>query len=56
MNTWSCGRDYLCWKVRGAEQDLITYVGQLELTDAAVERWIIDPDAHGLLDGPCNVM
>ena len=35
---------------RGIEQDIIPYVGQLELANVPIEGWIIDSDAHGLLD------
>ena len=37
-------------------QDLIPYVGHLGLANVPVEGWTIDPDAHGLLDGVCNVV
>ena len=40
-------------KGRGDEQDLIPYVGQLEFANVPTEGWIIDPDEHGLFDGPC---
>ena len=43
-------------EVRVFEQDVIPCVGQLELHHVPVEIWIIDPDVHGLLDGPCNVV
>ena len=39
----------------GVKQDLIPYVGQLVLPNVPVEGWVIDPDKHGLLDGPCDV-
>ena len=38
-------------KVRGIEQDLISYVGQLDLASVPIEEWIIDPDVYGLPDG-----
>ena len=43
-------------EVRGVKQDLTLYMGQLEISSVPVEGWIIDPDMHGLLDGPCNVV
>ena len=43
-------------EVRGVEQDLIPYVGQLVLANVPIERWIIDPYEHGLLDDPGNGM
>ena len=30
--------------------------GQLELANVPIEGWIIDPDVHGLFDGPCDVV
>ena len=42
--------------VWGVKQDLILYVGQQVLSNILFERWIIDPDIHGLFDGPCNVV
>ena len=39
---------------RGVEQDLIPYVGKLKLSNAHDKEWIIDPDLHGLLYGPCH--
>ena len=41
---------------RGVLLDLIKNVGQLELADVPVERWIIYPDVCGLLDGPDDVL
>ena len=41
---------------RGIEQDLIPYMGKIELANVPIEQWIIDPDEHGLLDGPCDVV
>ena len=41
---------------RGIEQDLISYVGQLEFTNVPIEEWTIDPDVHHPFDSPCNVM
>ena len=41
---------------RGVEQDLIPYVGQLELASVPVKGWIIDPDVLGFLYGPCYVV
>ena len=41
---------------RGIKQDLIPYVGQLELANIPFEGYIIDPGIHGLLDGPYNVV
>ena len=43
-------------EVRCIDQDLIPYVGQLEFTNVPIKGWIIDPDTHGLLDGPCGVV
>ena len=43
-------------KLWDAEQDLIWYVGQLELAIVPIEGWIIDPDEHGLLDGSSDVV
>ena len=43
-------------KVRGVEQDLIPYVGQLVLANVPADRWIIYPYEHSLHDGPCNGM
>ena len=43
-------------EVRGVEQDLIPYVGQLELPKVPVEGWVIDPDVHGLFCGLCNAV
>ena len=34
---------------RGVLQDLILYVGQMELADVPVKGLIIDPNVHGLL-------
>ena len=39
-------------EVRGVEQDLMPYVGQLALPNVPIEGWIIDPYADSLLDGP----
>ena len=33
---------------KGVEQDLILYVGQLELNNIPVKGWNIDPAVHGL--------
>ena len=33
----------------GFEEDLIPYVGQLELANVPVKRWFIDPDVNDLL-------
>ena len=38
----------------GVLQDLIPDVGQLELSYVPIKRCIIDPDVHGLFDGPFN--
>ena len=48
-NGWEGG--LLKLEGRGIEQDLIPYLVQLEFTNVLIEEWIIDPDAHGLLDG-----
>ena len=37
-------------KVRGSKQDLIPYVGKLELTNVPVEGWNIYSYVHDLLD------
>ena len=29
---------------------------QLEFANIPIEGWIIGPDVHGLLDGPCDVL
>ena len=42
-------------EVGGVEQDLIPKMRQMKLTSVSAEGWIIDPDIHSLLDGPCNV-
>ena len=42
-------------EVWGVEQDLILYVGQLELSNVSVEGWIIDAYVHGLLGDPRKV-
>ena len=41
---------------RGVKQDLIPNVGQLEFANFHVKGLIIDPDVHGLLDGPGGVV
>ena len=41
---------------RGVVQDLIPDMGQLVFAKVPVEGWIIDPDEHSLLDGPCNAV
>ena len=41
---------------RGIKQDSIPHVGQLEFANVPIEGWIIDPDVHGLLNGPCDVV
>ena len=41
---------------RGVEQDLLSYVGILELAIVPVEGWIIYPDVHGLFYCPSDVM
>ena len=41
---------------RGIMQDLSPCVGQLKVANIPVEGWIIDPDVHGLLNGPCDVV
>ena len=41
---------------RGVEQDLIPYMGPIELAKAPIEEWIIDTDVHGLLEGLCDVL
>ena len=37
-------------------QDIIPDTGQMELTYALIEGWIIDPDIHGLHHGPGNTV
>ena len=39
-------------EVRGKEQDIIQYLGQLVLPNISIEGWIIDPYVHSFLDGP----
>ena len=46
------GGCYLRGRGRGAEQDLIPYVGQLELANVPVTGWSIDHYVNGLLYGP----
>ena len=41
---------------RGVKQDLIPYVGQLELANIPVKGWIIDPDEHGFFYGLSEVV
>ena len=55
---WAPGvvEDLFKLEVRGVEQDLIPYVRQLKLSNNPIKVWIIDPDIHGLLDGPCDVV
>ena len=43
-------------EVRGAEQDLIPYVGQLKLPNVPFEGGNVIPDIDSLLDGPYNVV
>ena len=43
-------------EVRVIEQDLISYMGQLEFANIPVEGWITDTDVCGLLDGSCDVV
>ena len=43
-------------EVRGVEQGLILYVGQLVLANVSLQGWIIGPYEHSLLDGPSNGM
>ena len=40
---------------RAVEQDIIPYVGQLELATIPFEAMIINPDVHGLLCSCCDV-
>ena len=42
--------------VRGVEQDLISYVGQLVVANVPIKGWIIDSYEHGLFDGPSEGM
>ena len=37
------------------EQDIIPYVGQLELSNVSVKGWITDLYVHGLLDGHLHI-
>ena len=55
VSTLKCG-SVCTLEVRGVEQDLVSYMGQLELSNVLVEGWIIDTDRHSLLDGSCNVV
>ena len=41
---------------RGVKQDLMPNVGQLEFANVPIKGWIIDPDIHGLLDGPNGIV
>ena len=41
-------------EVRGVEQDIIPYVGQLLLANVPVQGLIIHPYEHSLRDGPGN--
>ena len=41
---------------RGVEQDLISYVGKLELANVPVEGWIIGHYNHNFLDCPSSGM
>ena len=43
-------------EIRCVEQDLIRYVGQLELANVPTAGWIIDTDIHGFLYGSCDVV
>ena len=40
----------------GIKQDLIPYVGKLDLANVSIEGWIIQHGVHGLLAGPCDVV
>ena len=48
--------DLLELEVRGFKQAIIPYMGQQDLGSVSSEGLIIDPDVHGLLDGPCDVV
>ena len=37
-------------------QDLFPHVGQLDFANVPIKGWIIDPDVHGLPDGPLDVV
>ena len=50
------GRRLLEVESRGIKQDFIPYVGQLELANVPIEGWIIDPDEHGPLNDPWDVL
>ena len=41
-------------EARGVKWELIPSVGQLEFASFPVKGRIIDPNVHGLLDGPCD--
>ena len=63
VGLWAmCSEHQELWKglfkmeVRGVEQDLIQYVGQLELPNVPVEGWVIGPDVYGILDDPCHIV
>ena len=38
-------------QIRGVEQDIIPYVGQCVLSNVPIERCIIQPYVHSLLEG-----
>ena len=43
-------------EVRVVEQHLIPYVEQLVLSNVPGKRWVFDPYAHSLPDGPGETM
>ena len=53
-NGWEGG--YLRLEGKVIKQDPIPYAGELEFVSASIEGWVIDPEVHGLLDSPCDVV
>ena len=53
LASWCCGP---CAVDQGIEQDLVQNVGQLVLSNIPVRCWIIDPNKHSPLGGPCEGM
>ena len=53
---WQEQSYYLRMEGRVVLQDIISDVRQLELAYVPVKGWIIDPEVHGILDGPDNTV
>ena len=49
------GKGVFNFEGMGFEQDILL-VGQLQLLNIPIQEWIIDPDVHGLLDGPWDIV